>query len=704
MSQIQDLNKLYSEAESVDKEIFAEQRSNVLLVSGEHYARRGSRYYNQIRDSKSLNETQKLRLTKNHIHRAARYYKAALTSAVSTAKILPKNESEMQDQKAAELNEAVKEDIKQRYRIKEKIRQYIADFSDIGEACVVVKWRDDLGDDVGFEPLVDEDGNEVLDAAGQQLPDETKPVKSGAFEFCREYGMNVLRHPGCKEMGESECIIVRKMVDKNLLLDRYKGDAEKTKFVNSASGDEYVVFDAAKGNYDKAKDQVLVREYYYRKGAKYPKGYFFITTSTGVLEEGELPGGIFPVVWAGFDIFQNSPRGRSWIKQARPYQAEINRAASAIAMHQITLGDDKVLYQSGTKLATGALIPGVRGVTYQGAPPTVLPGRDGSQYMAYVDQTIQEMDRVLMIPEEFDEKQSQMDPYALLFKSVRETARFSEYKEKLEQFIMDFWEVSLELAKFYYPDDVLIKAVGKDEIVNISEFRQTSPLQTIIKIEPQDETADNLMGKFIAYNNIMQYVGQKLERDDIGKLIQNMPYLNKEDTFSEFTIDSDVVKNDMLALERGGQPEPSPYVDPSYAIRKLTVRMKQSSYQFLPEEIRANYEAYKNMYMQIEAEQAKAEADAKNEFIPVGGAMVACDIYLPNQDDPSKSGKRARIPYQALDWLISRLESQGATLDKLETMNQGNLEDMAQMVLGQSGQQPGAEGEQVSSPQGMLVQ
>jgi len=694
MKKVDDLNKIYLEAEQVDREIFAEQRSNILLVSGDHYSRRGSKYYNQIRDSKALSDTQKLRLTKNHIHRAARYYKAALTSSVSTAKILPKNESEMQDQKAAELNDSVKEDIKQRYRIKEKVRQYIADFSDIGEACVVLKWRDDLGDVVGYEQAVDEQGQPAVDEQGQPVADEKRPQFSGGFEFERVYGMNVLRHAGAKDMRESECIIIRKMVDKELLLERYQDDAEKTRYVNSASGEEYVVFDASKGNYDKTKDQILVREHYYRKGPKYPMGYFYISTSAGILEEGELPGGIFPVVWQGFDIFQNSPRGRSWIKQARPYQAEINRAASAIAMHQITLGDDKVLYQAGTKLATGALIPGVRGVTYQGAPPTVLPGRDGSQYMSYVDATIQEMNQILLIPEEFDEKQSQMDPYALLFKSVRETARFSEYKEKLEQFIMDFWETTLELAKFYYPDDVLIKAIGKDEVVNIAEFRQTTPLQTIIKIEPQDETADNLMGKFIAYNNILQYVGQKLERDDIGKLIQNMPYLNKADTFSEFTIDTDVVKNDMLALERGEFPEPSPYVDSSYAIRKITVRMKQAGFKYLNPEIQANYEAYKEKYTQIEAQQTQTAMDAKNEFIPVGGALVGCDIYLPNADDPSKSGKRARVPYQALDWLVKKLEAQGMTTDKMEAMNQGNLEDMANMLMrGQGPQTTPAEGQ-----------
>jgi len=254
---IDELNRVYSDADTADKEIFAEQRSNVMLVSGDHYSRRGSRYFNTLRDSRdmNLNDTQKLRLTKNHIHRASRHYKASILSYASSVKILPKNESEMQDQKAAELNESVKIDIRDRYRIKEKIRQYASDFSDIGEVCVVVKWDPMKGDFKGYAPKLDEEtGAPILDETGAAVTDETSPQFGGGFVFERAYGMNVLRHVGATTMRDSECYIIRKMVDKKLLQRRYKDDTDKLRYIDSASGEDYIVFDPSRGSYDKTKD------------------------------------------------------------------------------------------------------------------------------------------------------------------------------------------------------------------------------------------------------------------------------------------------------------------------------------------------------------------------------------------------------------------------------------------------------------------
>ena len=60
------LNALYFDGDSADQDVFAEMRSNVLLVSGEHYTKRSANFYRRIRDSKELSQEQKLRLVKNH--------------------------------------------------------------------------------------------------------------------------------------------------------------------------------------------------------------------------------------------------------------------------------------------------------------------------------------------------------------------------------------------------------------------------------------------------------------------------------------------------------------------------------------------------------------------------------------------------------------------------------------------------------------
>ena len=62
-----ELNRLFDECEFSDRDLFAEMRSNVLLVNSEHYSKRNRRFYDRIRSSKELNQDQKLRLTKKAI-------------------------------------------------------------------------------------------------------------------------------------------------------------------------------------------------------------------------------------------------------------------------------------------------------------------------------------------------------------------------------------------------------------------------------------------------------------------------------------------------------------------------------------------------------------------------------------------------------------------------------------------------------------
>lgn len=42
---IKDLEKFYTQSDEADKELFAEQRSNILLITGEHYNRLRSNFF-----------------------------------------------------------------------------------------------------------------------------------------------------------------------------------------------------------------------------------------------------------------------------------------------------------------------------------------------------------------------------------------------------------------------------------------------------------------------------------------------------------------------------------------------------------------------------------------------------------------------------------------------------------------------------------
>jgi hypothetical protein len=701
---ISDLNELYKEAEEADKDLFAEQRSNILLVAGEHYTKRNQAFERSVRSSADLTDSQKLRLTKNHMHRIQRRYVSSILSHAPGVTITPANEKVQQHIKAAQLNKSVWDDAQKKHRFAEKKREFLGDFVTIGECVAKVFWDPSAGHLKGYAHKThDETGEPLFDEQGQPVADMDQPIFSGDFVIERVFGYNLLRSSAAQSMRDpGKPWIIRKMVATSELKKRYQDDPEKLKAIGEGQGDEFVVFDSNKASYSRQKKQTLVKEFYWPISLEYPEGYFVFATDKGILEEGPLPFGIFPLVYAGADEYQSSPRRRSPLKVARPYQAEINRAASQMAMAQITIGDDKVLYQSGTKLAQGSLLPGVRGISYQGAPPTVLAGRDGSQFLPYLQSQIQEMDYALMLDTIEQEKDAQTDPYTLLMRNLKQQLKFSLYGESFGQFLVDLCTVYLDLARNYLDEEALVPMVGMTEYVNIPEFKSSDPLCYRITVEEQDETIDSKLGKQLALNHALQFVGGQLSKEDIGRVMRAMPFGNFDEAFSPFLVDEDNVKNDILRLDRGQVPPIYDSDDNTYVLKALANRQKQADFEFLPENVKAAYQQFEQMHQQAGAEKAEKIAAAKQEFIPTGGAMIACDMYVPDKADPNKTPKRVRIPYDALNWLVTTLEAQGQSLDKLETMNQGMLAQMADMMLAQHGQQ-GQQGKSLPAPQGMAI-
>jgi hypothetical protein len=679
---VEQLNQWADEAERIDREIFAEMRSNILLVSGEHWNRRTKDQYQRLRGAQAEIDSQKLRLTQNRIHKVVRHYTAAILSQAPGTTIVPQKETEIQDRKAAELNLSVWQDAKHRYRLREKVRQWCNDFVAIGEAAVKIFFDPHKGDLVGYEPMVDELGQPLVDPmTGTPMDDGTKPIFQGAFVFERIFGPNLLRAPWAKDMRESPWLAIRKLTERKTLETMYAGQPEKLKFLTDSAEDDFIVFDTDKGRYSREEKQVLVREWFFRPCHQYPLGYYAVTTKEGILEEGPLPFGVFPIVWAGFDEYATAARARSILKVARPFQAELNRCLSQQATHQITCGDDKVLIQAGTKISPGSVLPGVRGLTYQGLPPTIIPGRDGGQFAPYAEAQLRGMYDALMMEEQNEEMPSGgLEPTALLFRQMRNQVRYAEYGEKFEQFLIDVTTLYLDLARQYLSDEQLIVAVGSSERVNIAEFRTTTPLSYSVKVEAQSESIEDRLGAHLTFTHMLQYVGNRLERDDIGRIAKAMPFGNTKEAFGDFTIDQECIDNDMLALERGEQPKISQYDNHAYAAKRLVARMKQPDYEYLPDDVKAGYEALYASHMKFDEEQAAKIAAAKNEFIPASGALIAADMYVP-AEDPTKAPKRVRVPYEALNWLVKKLEAQGMSLERMESMNQGMLAEMAQTLI-----------------------
>jgi len=675
---LSDLNEMYRGAEQCDEEIFAEMRSNLLLVSGNHYSKRASSsFFSNIRNSQKLNEAQKLRLTKNHIHKITRHYINAITSKVPWVAVAPQNDLDMQDKKAAALNQAVWLDAKERYKLKEVVRDLIHNFIEIGEMCSYMYWNPDGGELTGYEPLLDENGQPTLDMQTMQpQADKEKPIFSGGFEFKTVPGFNLLRAPQAKAMKTSPYHIIREMVDVTELKAAAGDDKEKLKAIGEGDQDAFVVFDTNHKQYRSEDKQVLVKYCFFRPGKVYPKGYFYIYTERGIFTEGEIPYGIYPLIWQGFDTYSTNPRAYSIVKVARPYQAEVNRASSQAATHQITIGDDKILYQGGTKLAQGALLPGVRGITYQGMAPQILPGRSGDQFLPYIESQIREMYSACMLEEINAETESgQMDPYTMLYRSASQKQKFAQYTEKVEIFLKEFCITFLDMARHYYPEDIIIQAVGKSEFVNISEFKNTKALVNQIKVEEQADDINSKLGRQLAINHLIQYAGSSIDAKQLALLAKDMPFLTENSMIKHMAIDYDNAENDMLAIERGGDPFISPYADNKVYVDMVSHRMKQADFVLLTPPIQNKYDDYLAIHEDQIKKKMDAEQAAKDGFIPISGSLITVSMHV---DDPkSQSGTRqVRLPYDSITWLMKRLDSQGASLKELENMNSGVTQDM----------------------------
>ena len=674
---INDLNQMYSEANQADSEIFAEQRSNILLVAGEHYSKKNARYWNRIRDAKDLSSEQKVRLTKNHIQRITKGYVNNIVSYSPGVVVTPTNEKEVQHQKAAQLNNSVWQFAKYQQGMRLKTQGFAKDYVDIGETAAKIFWNPQGGKFIGWQQATHPETGELMYEEDGVTPVSSEtPVFKGCLEIERLLPFNLLRCPSAKTMADSPYLIYRKMVDVEHLKALVGDDEEKLKYITETKDDTYLVFDGNNSSYGKSKNQTMVREHYFRPCFDYPTGYYYIAVEGGILFEGELPFGIFPIVYEGFDEVQTSPRHRSIIKQLRPYQSEINRCASKMAEHHVTLGDDKLLVASGTKITSGVHLPGIRSIQYSGMQPEVLPGRSGDQYVGTMTANITEMYQVANFTEDAQMKDTKADPFAQLFQSVRDKKKFTVYSEKFENFLCNIAKTYLDLARFYFDDQTLVPMIGKNEYVNISEFKTTSDLCYTIKVEPMTDDITTIMGRTLSINHALQYVGNQLSKEDIGKLMRAMPFGNLEESFNDLTIDYDSATNMILALDRGEQVTPFKYDEAKYFLKRLIYRTRQSDFRTLPPNIQANYDAIIQAYQDIEVQQQQELARAQAEFIPSGGARVKVDYYVQDPNNPSRT-VRATLPAEAVDWLIKRLAEQGSSQDQLMELNTGAVAEMA---------------------------
>lgn len=709
---LEKLNELYSKGEQCDKELFSEMKSNVLLVSGKHFEKTSKRLWNRLRDVKG-DEAIKVRLQKNHLYVVVRTYVNEILNQAPGVRPTPHDESELSDQKAAEISDAVWQHAIHSYNLRDKIKDWCEDFVDLGEVAAKIFWDPNKGKFQGYEQEQDELGNLVYQTqSGEETiePHQTDPytgqiavqhqpkasdraVFSGDFVFETILPFNLLRDPQCESMDESPYLIVRKMMDIECAKALCGGDKDKEAYIKESSQTTFKVFDAAKGDFTEGKNQILVKEIFYRPCYKYPDGLYCLYTEDGIIiDPMPLPFGIFPIVWRGFQKIQTTPRAHSIIRNLRPLQAEINRMSSMQAQNSIAFGDDKLVIQGGSKVEKGAELPGMRVVKVSGgAAPTVIPGRTGSDWLESIQAAVEEMYRIANLEAIREDNNTQLDPNSMLFRSMRHKKKFSLYADAFEAFLIDLCKLYLKLAKQYLSDDILIKQIGKREFVNIPEFKSVEDSQYQIKLMAISDDANTMLGKSLQIQNLIQYLGKNLDKETIAQVVTAMPFLNGEQMLSELTMNQRNADSDILSMDRGQYVPAMKGEDHKYLQKRLRNRMKQKDFQLLDPQIQSMYQKKLQEHIDMDAQETQEIQMMKADFIPTGGALVGVDVYteVPNSSGGKKT-VRARVPYEAVQWLLQKLDVQGTTQSSIDSMDQSSQSDLAQR-LNQMNQGTGAQ-------------
>ena len=676
-----DLKKAYSEADTIDKSHFAEIRTNILLYAGQHYKGQTKKSYERVLEK--TDGSLKLKLQENHIGKICDQHIANIINPTPTVNILPHNKNELADQKDAELTQAVKVDAEKKINYSDIMARHGNAFVVQGETAAFFYWDPYAGKQKGWEQATSENGDPLfihpitqeetpepfsMGAYGEQINHEPmkgeNPVFEGMLKWEVIHPYNLKRPKNCETLRDAPWVIIDKLTDKSEaeLLIKNSPDYEDLKSSLTANSSQaFKVFEASSGEYVDSNDQVLLNYHLYRPCYDLPKGWFVIRAGETILVENELPFGIWPFVSTGFKISAGSPRGKSIIRDLRPSQIELNRLVSAAAYHSIAFGDDKLVTQMGGKLTLGSTYNGLRHfqVSGPGGGVTYLPGRDGGQFEGQIERQIKTLYAIGQVEAINQTPASQQDPTAMLYQSLKQKAKLAPYAQKFQSFTIECWDLYLKLCKHYYSDDMVINAVGKREAVNIAEFKAISDDGYRIDCAAVNDDVDSMIGRSLQIQQLLQYAGKDLPNSVKARVARMMPFMNDTQMFSELLLDDENIDSDILALDRG-ESRPAMNSDNHDAyIKRLTNRIKQNDFRLLSPHIQNAYHQKLSQHEQLKAQQLNELREAEAGWIPTGGALVKLDLY-------GNDGRRATAPYEALRWLLSKMEMQGQSQQALQ--------------------------------------
>jgi hypothetical protein len=190
------------------------------------------------------------------------------------------------------------------------------------------------------------------------------------------------------------------------------------------------------------------------------------------------------------------------------------------------------------------------------------------------------------------------------------------------------------------------------------------------------------MGSFIAFREIMQYMGNKLDQKTIGLVLSNLPFIpNSKAIMASMLVNENRANDIILALDRGENVQVHKYENHDIVLQALSERMVKSDYLAKVKENPQIEEMYMQQIQQreqIKQEQLEAIRQANQGDIPMSGDLVRIQIWqqVPNADGTGTKNETLMLPVDSIEWLKTQLLEQNKmkeVLSELPNEMQANI-------------------------------
>ena len=629
------LNRYYDEGVEQDSQAFKEMRQCIRLHTGKQlYGGQDMGPGGRAGYSKSSGANE-LKIVLNHIPRIAGVYLNEILSHAPDITVTVDDAGNIGAARLAKMNQTVWEEHKKKSRLyEEKMRLEILNGIITGEIAVKLYW-DSEKNWVKEEPI---------------LP------------------FDLLRAPGVTDIGDSPWYIHRKIYREEELRKIYgpqTGSALADEGQSGIENTDYLVFSSQSREFSAFRG-VEIREFYLRPNVEHPQGYFVFYMRDRILQEGPLPGGIFPIVIRRLQSSLMLPRGYSFIRTVTATQMEINRAMSQDASNMYHFGGDKIVTGSRSSISVGESFRGTSHLKVGGYGPLrdsflYVEGSGIPKYMDYVVFLIKQMDYQVNLQTKMEEKKDARsgDIQFVLYSRIRDKERFATIGTNYEGYVREKAECILSLLRYYLgPDDIIHEGNREDQVL-IEDFKQTNDRDYVFSIKSSSGSAEDRLAKQYLAQSAFQYLGKEMTRTDKGMFLSHTSMANDKELIASYTSDYDSAKNDMISLEKGIMPYIAKTMDFHYKIQKLTERMNKADFGYLYPHIRQNYEEFLSICQQQLAEMEEERLRLEKNHIPMDGPLVKTDylVKMPDTRGGTKT-ERLSLPGKSIVWLKQVLDKQ----------------------------------------------